>query len=99
MIFCKKCGGALNLFETYDEDICYACLRKEIKQEQPIPIITTGTELLVDAIFSHEGGKIVLRSPEGWVLWSAPDSETHSLGTILNRARRIHEIRCKRQKN
>jgi hypothetical protein len=99
MKFCKDCGNALNLFETHDEEVCYTCLRKGLQEEKPAPVQETGNgALLLDALFSHEDGKLVLRSPEGWILWSAPDSETHSLGTIQMRAKRIHEIRKKRQK-
>ena len=99
MIFCKVCGEALNLFETHDEEVCYTCLRKGIKKEPPAPVRDTGDgDFLSNLFFCHEDDKLVVRSPEGWILWSAPDSETHSLGTILTRARRIHEIRKKRQK-
>jgi hypothetical protein len=99
MKFCKTCGNALNLFETHDEEVCYACLKKGLKEEKPPHVQETGNgALLSNALFSHEEGKLVLRSPEGWILWSAPDSETHSLGSIQIRAKRIHEIRRKRQK-
>lgn len=99
MIFCKECGGALNLFETHNEEVCYACLRKGIKEEQkPLPVVASDVDPLLAAILSHEEGKMILRSPEGWVLWSAPDGEYHSLNSIINRARRIHQIRSKRQK-
>ena len=96
MKFCKGCGGALNLFETNDEELCYTCLRKEI--QQPIPTETDATILLPEALLSHEDGKLVLRAAEGWILWSAEDNETHSLGSILAKAGRIYEIRKKRQK-
>ena len=95
MIFCKVCGEALNLFETRDEEVCYTCLRKDIRQVKPASVRETGTaDFLTEAFLSHEDDKLVVRSPEGWILWSAPDSETH----ILARAKRIHEIRKKRQK-
>ncbi|MDP3481598.1 MAG: hypothetical protein Q8R88_17680 [Desulfoprunum sp.] len=100
MIFCKECGGALNLFETHDEEVCYSCLRKTIPREKAVAVQKTAatSDLLTGAVLSHEGNTLVLRSPEGWVLWSAPDNETHSLNEIIKRARRIHEIRSKRQK-
>jgi hypothetical protein len=99
MIFCKDCGVVLNLFATHDEEVCSVCLRKEIQQEPPASIRGTGdVDLLSDIHLGHEDDKLVVRSPEGWILWSAPDSETHSLGAILARARRIHEIRKKRRK-
>ena len=99
MIFCKVCGEALNLFETRDEEICYACLRKDIKQARHAPVRETGAmDFLSEAFLAHEEDKLVVRSPEGWILWSAPASETHNLGAILARAGRIHAIRKKRQK-
>lgn len=99
MKFCKICGDALNLFETHDEEVCYTCLRKGIQQEKPAPVRETAKPpVLADALLSHEDGKLVLRAAEGWVLWSAPDNETHNLGSILTKAGRIHEIRKKRQK-
>lgn len=100
MIFCKECGGALNLFETHDEEVCYSCLRKRIVPQRSAPAQEkpVHSDLLADAILSYEDQKLVVRSPEGWVLWSAPDNERHSLATILSRAQRIAEIRRKRQK-
>ncbi len=99
MIFCKGCGGALNLFETNDEELCYTCLRKEIQQPTPAPVQETGASILLpEALLSHEDGKLVLRATEGWILWSAADNETHSLESILTKARRIYEIRKRRQK-
>ena len=100
MIFCKECGGALNLFETHDEEVCYSCLRKRITPRKPVPAEEklVNTDLLADSVLSYEDQKFVVRSPEGWVLWSAPDNETHTLATILSRAKRIAEIRRKRQK-
>lgn len=100
MIFCKSCGGALNLFETHDEEVCYSCLRKRLPPERPASPVREGgnIDLLADAVLSHEDHKFVLRSTEDWVLWSAPDSEVHSLRSILSKAGRIQEIRKKRQK-
>ena len=99
MKFCKGCGGALNLFETHDEELCYTCLRKEIQQPRPTPVQETGTSILLpEALLSHEDGKLVLRAAEGWILWSAADNQPHSLGSILTKARRIYEIRKKRQR-
>jgi len=99
MIFCKVCGGALNLFETHDEEVCYACLKKGITKQKPAPVRQEDEEdLLANAYLGHEEGKFVLRSQEGWVLWSAPDSETYRLEVILARARRICEIRKKSRK-
>jgi hypothetical protein len=99
MIFCKDCGEVLNLFATHDEEVCSACLRKGITQELSASIQEKGdADLLSDILLGHEDDKMVARSPEGWVLWSAPDNEKHSLGSILVRARRIHEIRRRSRK-
>lgn len=99
MKFCKGCGGALNLFETRDEELCYTCLRKEIQQPRPAPVQAKGTSILLpEALLSHENGKLVLRAAEGWILWSAADNETYSLGSIMTKAQRIYEIRKKRQR-
>ncbi len=99
MIFCKICGGALNLFETKDEEVCYSCLKKGIEQEKPVPTREKEKEdPLSEALLGYEEGKLVLRSVEGWVLWSAPDTEAYKIEDILSRARRICEIRNKRRK-
>jgi len=99
MIFCKVCGGALNLFETHNEEVCYSCLKKGIKEQEPAPVRKKkADDPLVEALLGHEEGKLVLRSAEGWILWSAPDNEKYKLDAILARARRICEIRNKRRK-
>ncbi len=56
-------------------------------------------DLLNDAVLSCENTKIVLRSKEGWELWSAQKGTETDLQTIMARARRIYQIRLKRQKN
>ncbi|KAB2887632.1 MAG: hypothetical protein F9K32_19265 [Desulfobulbaceae bacterium] len=101
MIFCKECGEALNLFETHDEDVCYSCLRLRLepaKPPVPPPPAAAGNLFPPGATLSREQGSLVLRSPEGWVLWSGPDSERHSLEAILSRAQRIDAIRRKRKR-
>lgn len=102
MIFCKECGEALNLFETHDEDVCYSCLRRRLDPAKPLaqppPPATAGEDCPPGATLSHEGDTLFLRSPEGWVLWSGPDSRRHSLETILSQAQRIDAIRRKRKK-
>ena len=99
MKFCKACGQALNLFETQDEDICHSCLKKKIEKEKPAPVREKGEAPPLGEMFlGYEEGKLVLRSPEGWVLWSGPDTETYRMEDILIRARKICEIRNKRKK-
>lgn len=101
MIFCKECGEPLNLFETHDEKVCYACLRKRIDPQQNAPAPPTAADPDINsppgAVFSLEGENLVLRSPEGWVLWSGPACESHRLETIISRARKIDAIRRKRK--
>jgi hypothetical protein len=99
MIFCKICGGTLNLFDTQDEEVCYSCLKKGIEQQQKTPVQEKDDDdPLSHARLGHEKGRFVLRSAEGWVLWSAPDDKEYELDVILGRARRICEIRKKSRK-
>ena len=100
MIFCKECGEALNLFETHDEDVCYSCLRRRLgpaNPPAPPPPAAAGNVCPPGATLSREKDSLVLRSPEGWVLWSGADNERHDLEALLNRAQRIDAIRRKRK--
>jgi hypothetical protein len=107
MQFCKDCGTVLNLFGSNERDLCSSCiqLKKNIEPPAaPAPVIggAPGQEqdqLLADAVLSCENDKIILRSKEGWELWSGPADDRTELQTILARARRIYEIRLRRQKN
>lgn len=101
MKFCKKCSGALNFFETNEDEVCWSCVRKEEKTAKPAsaePESNSG-ELtdLSGCSFSLEGDMLVLKSPEGWLLWSGPADKEVKLGDIVKRARRIHQIRSKRR--
>jgi len=102
MRFCKDCGGVLNLFGNSDHELCSTCIQEQ-KRHAPISrtAVVSGEnqELLKDAVLLYQEGKVVLRSKEGWELWSAPGTSQTTLRTILNRARRIYEIRLKRLKN
>jgi len=107
MRFCKDCGTALNLFGTSERELCSSCVQHKKKAEprsSPAPLPTAAPneeqyELLADAVLSYENNKIVLRSKEGWELWSGlPGTETE-MRTILERAGRIYAIRLRRQKN
>ena len=100
MQFCKDCGGVLNLFGSNQSELCSACIQHQkrftprvsvVQEEQP--------DILADAVLSLENGKVVLRSKEGWELWSAMPGVTTDLKTILSRAKRIYQIRLRRQKN
>lgn len=105
MQFCKDCGGVLNLFSNNESDLCPACIQQQKRVAQllaPAAVVQkaeTPAGLLDEAVLSLEDGKIVLRSKEGWELWSAPAGVSTMLPTMLARARRIYEIRLRRQKN
>jgi DNA-directed RNA polymerase subunit M/transcription elongation factor TFIIS len=99
MQFCKSCGGVLNLFETNDEQICRACEKnkpqKSVAEKKTPPV---NQDDLDNAVFSIENNSIVLKAEEGWVLWSGPADKPVTLGSILKRAHRIHQIRSKRNR-
>lgn len=100
MQFCTECGGALNLFESNDDKVCWNCVqKKEKKKPQPAPNAVNETvedDDLSEAVLYTENATMILRAKEGWVLWSGPADKKVSLENILNRARRIHAIRKKR---
>ena len=102
MRFCKECGTVLNLFDPSDKEFCSACTKYE-KKQAPTPEAKKDTKdpttLLSDTELSYENDKLVLRSKEGWEIWSAPASEKKTLGEILARAGKIYQIRLKRHKN
>lgn len=99
MQFCKSCGGVLNIFETNDEQLCRACEKKV----PPKPAVVLQTEPaahddLANAVVSVENNNIIVKAEEGWVLWSGPTDKPITLGSILKRAHRIHQIRSKRNR-
>lgn len=53
---------------------------------------------IFSATFSYVDGKIMLKSEEGWILWSGSADQEHSLQTIIDRAAPILKIRSKRKK-
>ena len=101
MQFCKDCGGVLNLFGKDDREFCPACLQNRKTVAPPVPVRREEEkeDLLGDTLLSFENGKIVLRSKEGWELWSAPPGSSTDLKTVCARARHIYAIRLRRQKN
>jgi hypothetical protein len=107
MEFCKDCGTVLNIFSNNQREFCSSCSQHKKKVEpppSPAPVIVTmpgeeQCELFGDALLSCENNKIVLRSKEGWELWSSPSDTQSELKTILARARQIYQIRLRRQKN
>ncbi len=103
MRFCKDCGTVLNLFGNREKELCSACIqhKKEVKIVH-IPVKEekeSSTNLLNETTLSVENGKMILRSKEGWELWSCSQDNTIELKTVLARAKRIYEIRLRRQKN
>ncbi|MDK9705984.1 MAG: hypothetical protein OEL83_02935 [Desulforhopalus sp.] len=101
MQFCKDCGGVLNLFGKDDRELCPACIqnRKPVPTPPPAPPREEPADFLEDTVLSLENGKMVLRSKEGWELWSAMPGTSTELKTVLSQARRIYAIRLRRQKN
>lgn len=106
MQFCDNCGAVLNLLEFPDEELCYSCRKKRDADEtannppQPPPEAAGAAfdiASLANAVLSHENNQMVLRSPEGWILWSCPDNTTATMEKIVARAERILEIRKKRK--
>ena len=100
MQFCKDCGGVLNLFGKDERELCPACIQNQKKVTPPPPARREEhDDLLRDTVLSFENGKIILRSKEGWELWSAPPGVQTELKTVFAQARRIYAIRLRRQKN
>ncbi len=100
MRFCKDCGGVLNLFSNDEKELCSACLQQQKRFNPPPPPASTDhSDLLDDAVLVCENDKIILRSKEGWELWSCPIGTPVTLKTLMGRAQRIYEIRLRRQKN
>ena len=104
--FCTSCGSALEFFEFLDGELCSSCLKNRQSDKEANPSIAVPEEngkheSLADmekAVLSFENGKLILKSPEGWILWSGPANEKHQIKTVLGRARQILKIRKKRKK-
>ncbi len=103
MKFCTACGSALEFFEFLDDELCSTCLKKDNKCSSAAPARAEEAKVsideLSDSILCFEDNKLVLKSEEGWVLWSAPCNEQNKIKTVLSRAQRILEIRRKRRKS
>ena len=101
MQFCKDCGGVLNLFGKDDRELCPSCIqtKKKVAPSPPPAHREEVADILQDTVLSCENGKIVLRSKEGWELWSAPPGIKTELKAVFAQARRIYAIRLRRQKN
>jgi len=99
MQFCKDCGGVLNLFGNNSSNLCSSCIQHKKKPDsKQVQKSTETLDLLAEAIITVENGKIILRSKEGWQLWSAPGESQTELQSILKSATLIYTIRNKRKK-
>ncbi|MBU1138627.1 MAG: hypothetical protein KKD01_04070 [Proteobacteria bacterium] len=99
MKFCKDCGGVLNLFGNNSAELCSSCIQHTKKCLPTVPeTATDNIDLIGDAVLTYENGKIVLRSKEGWLLWSASGETQTELTAVLKTAKLIYEIRNKRKK-
>lgn len=103
MRFCKDCGTVLNLFGNREKELCSACIQHKKEAEIiHVPVKeekNSNTDIFDESTLSVENGKMLLRSKEGWELWSCNQDCTIELKTLLARAKRIYEIRLRRQKN
>jgi hypothetical protein len=99
MQFCNDCGGVLNLFGHNTSGLCSSCIQHKKEPEPPLPAPPQDSnDLLAESILTVEKGKIILRSKEGWQLWSAPGDSQTKLQSILQSATLIYKIRKKRKK-
>jgi len=103
MRFCKDCGTVLNLFGNREKEHCSACIQHKKRAEvvhTPVQAeVSEDNTILEGSTLCCENGKIILRSKEGWELWSCSQSSSIELTTLIKRAKRIYEIRLRRQKN
>jgi hypothetical protein len=97
MKFCQQCGQTLSILAHSSSDYCTECTAapekspaENIQVDQPPDIYS--------AFFTCTDGKIVLKSKEGWILWSGSAENEHCLQTIIDRADAILKIRSKRKK-
>jgi hypothetical protein len=99
---------SISLERKRERELCSSCIQHKKKPDPPpTSALTPGlpatkeesVELLADTLLSYENNKIVLRSKEGWDLWSSTPGVQTDLKTILARAGRIYAIRLRRQKN
>lgn len=88
-----------------DKELCPPCLHNaKIKSGASKPPTTQQIpeqdhSLLDDALLSVEENRILIRSKEGWELWRGAITDQTELREILAKAKRIYQIRLRRQKN
>jgi hypothetical protein len=98
MKFCTVCEKPLDFLEFLDGELCAACQQKQRPTAKPAEH-ELDIETLLDATLSVSGDKVELRSPEGWVLWTAGAGQQQRVRSILSGAQKILEIRRKRSRN
>ncbi len=99
MQFCTDCGGVLNLFGNDTSSLCSSCIQHRKKAPPPKTVTPEqGDGILAESILCVENGKIILRSKEGWQLWSAPVESQTELASIMKGAKLIYNIRKRRKK-
>lgn len=98
MKFCTVCEKPLDFLEFLDGELCAACRLKERPAPKPAEH-ELDIETLLDATLSVFSDKVELRSPEGWVLWTAGAGQQQRVRSILSGAQKILEIRRKRSRN
>ena len=99
MQFCKDCGGVLNLFGNNSSELCSSCIQHKKTQDPPPPALCQrNDDILAESTLIVKDGKIILRSKEGWQLWSTPVENETKLESMLKSARLIYGIRQKRKK-
>ncbi len=98
MKFCTVCEKPLDFQEFLDGELCTACRRQRSAATKPADR-ALDIETLLDATLIVSGDKVELRSPEGWVLWTAGAGQQQQVRSILSGAQKILEIRRKRSKN
>ncbi len=100
MQFCTDCGGVLNLFGNNTSSLCSSCIqhRKEAPPPEAVPPQQDDNDILAEATLCVDNGKIILRSKEGWQLWSAPVDSQTELQSVLKAAKLIYKIRKRRKK-
>jgi hypothetical protein len=97
MKFCQKCGQTLSILTNSNEKYCKQCKPSAVKAK-PVKTKSEPTPDIFSASISCKDGKITLTSKEGWILWSGPIDQEHTLQNIIDRAGPILKIRSKRKK-
>lgn len=83
MRFCSTCGKTIAILNDTDDQFCQNCSpAKKPEKAQPTSNPATLDEF-GDTIISVRGNRLILESPEGWLLWSGSIESNHNLHEIL----------------